>query len=167
MRIKSIDKENIEKIKFVMGSNHKIRKEKTPPGTYIYVFNIYNNELVRDLIKYETKFDDVVLKWDFFPDFLRGFIDGDGGIYIKKTSLEITITAKDKRVLELLNKRIGKTGSIYPHGSNCFTLRFNNTNSEKICNMIYEPKPFLYVSRKLSTWELWCAMKKQPITKMF
>jgi len=162
LRIKSIDKENLEKIRFVMESDHKIRKEKTERGTWIHVFDIYNNEMVRDLISLENKIEHLILHENFFSDFLRGFMDGDGGLNIDMNNFRVVLTNNDKKVLELIKTRLGY-GVIYTKNEKHYTLNFlsGNNISEKVCELMYLPKPFLYISRKYSRWELWQEMKKR------
>lgn len=162
MRIKSIDNENLEKIRFVIGSYHKIRKEKTKLGTWIYVFDIYNNEIVRDLINLESNIEQIILCKEFFNDFLRGFMDGDGGIYIKKNNLIVSLSNSNRNILELIKTRLGY-GTIYSRENKFYILSFSNgeNRSEKVCEFMYLPKPFLYLSRKYSRWELWNEMKKR------
>jgi len=162
MRIKSIDKENLEKIRFVMESDHKIKKEKTERGTWIYVFDIYNNEMVRDLLNLENKIEHIILHENFFGDFLRGFMDGDGGLNITDNNLRVVLTNKNKEILEQIKTRLGY-GVIYSKEEKYYTLNFLNGNNfaEKVCELMYLPKPFLYLSRKYSRWELWKEMKKR------
>lgn len=157
LTLKSIDQENLEKIRFIMGSNHKIKKSKAK-GNYIYIFSLYNNEVVRDIQKIYDDLKDVILKRDFFNDFLRGFMDGDGGIYIRK-GVKVTLFSANKHVLELIKERLGY-GVIYNTTPKFFTLNYLGKDAEKFCSFIYgERRPFLYLSRKLSRWELWQAIK--------
>jgi predicted DNA-binding protein YlxM (UPF0122 family) len=153
VRLKSIDKENLEKIRWVMGSNHRIRKEKTKNGTWIHILNIYSNELVRDLEALERGKDRFIPN----PHFLRGLIDGDGSIYIHNDRLRVSLTSEDGDFLKAIQKFWG--GLIYKHGK-YWTIEWSGGTAEKICGAIYgETMPFLCIARKYSRWQLYQAMK--------
>lgn len=159
IRLKSIDKENLEKIRFVMGSNHKIRKVKTPNGTWIYVLDIFSNELVRDLIRIVEG-----RKMEFIEShhFLRGLIDGDGSIGIHKGKLRAQLSNGDEELLRAIQANWG--GVIYLHGS-LEVLEWWGDQAEEVCRAIYgESMPFLCIARKFSRWQLWQAMKQSKLT---
>jgi DNA-binding Lrp family transcriptional regulator len=155
VRLKSIDKENLEKIRFVMDSNYKIRKEKTKNGTWIHILDIYSNEIVRDLQVLEKNKEQFISN----PHFLRGLIDGDGGIYLHKNKLRIDLTSSDIEFLKAIQNYWG--GTIYTRGK-CATLEWNGKNAERVCEAIYGANmPFLCIARKFSRWQLYQAMRKR------
>jgi DNA-binding Lrp family transcriptional regulator len=157
VRLKSIDKENLEKIRFVMGSTHKIRKEKTENGTWIYILDIYSNEIVRDLQALEKNWEEYLPN----PHFLRGLIDGDGMVSIRQGRLRVCLCSADIEFLKAIQKVWG--GKIYSQTGKVWQLIWEGRDAEKICNMIYGvTMPFLCIARKFSRWQLYQAMKGSP-----
>jgi hypothetical protein len=158
VRLKSIDKENLEKIRFVIGSTHKIRKEKTENGTWIYILDIYSNELVRDLQELERRKVEFVSN----PHFLRGLIDGDGSIIIRSNgALRVSFFNEDEELIKAIQKVWGGIIRRQPN-SKLWILEWNCRKAEKICEKIYgNNMPFLCIARKFSRWQLYQAMKNR------
>lgn len=154
-RLKSIDLENLEKIRFVMGSDHKISKVKTPKGTWIYILDIYSNEIVRDLRKLEEE----IMRFTINPHFLRGLIDGDGAILIDKHKvLKVVFYNNDRQLME--NIKRAWSGTIYEYKGKTLMLIWQGEEAEKLLSQIYgESLPFLCIARKYSRWQLYRAMK--------
>jgi hypothetical protein len=155
VRLKSIDKENLEKIRFITGSNHKIRKQKTKNGTWIHILDIYSNELVRDLQELEKRLEELIPN----PHFLRGVVDGDGTISIYQgKELRVSIYSSNIEFLKAIQKVWG--GTVYRHGEKNWMLEWRGEQAEKICMTIYGTNmPFLCIARKFSKWQLYQAMK--------
>ena len=154
--IKSIDKENLEKIRFVMKSTHKILKEKTENGTWIYLFTIYSNEIVKDVQNRLQNLSELGKS----PDFLRGVIDGDGTITInKKGYLSVSLRNSNLNLLTEIQKYWG--GSIVNNKTGKYRdLYWGGDSAERLLQQIYgKTMPFLCIARKYSRWQLYQAMK--------
>lgn len=94
----------------------------------------------------------------FFPDFLRGFLDGDGSIgqychpETSKDQVRIRFTANNKRYLEWLHNRIIKLvrveGGYIWNGSGAWVLTYCKRDSLLLINYIYYSGVKRYLSRK-------------------
>lgn len=86
------DKDILEKIRQLMNSNHVISKRASRKESYkqIYRLQIGSKEIYSDLIKIGfTQAKTHKMKWPDVPrkyvgDFIRGYFDGDGNVYLKK-----------------------------------------------------------------------------------
>lgn len=87
--IQITDKDILEKMKLVMDSSHIIsRKKKVENHKQLYRIQIGSKEMCGDLLNLgltarkskKIIFPEVSEK--YFPDFLRGYFDGDGGVWI-------------------------------------------------------------------------------------
>lgn len=92
-------------------------------------------------------------------DFIRGFLDGDGCIYVDaNTSNYISFTAYSKDFLESINNCI-VNNTIISNGSfinvvNSWRLSFfGKERITKILEWIYNPLPKLLLRRKFEKWE--------------
>jgi hypothetical protein len=144
-----------------MGSTHKIRKEKTENGTWIYILDIYSNEIVRDIQTLEKNWGEYLSN----PHFLRGLIDGDGMVSIQQGRLRVCLCGANIEFLKATQKVWG--GKIYFQAGKVWQLLWEGRDAEKICNMIYGvTMPFLCIARKFSRWQLYQAMKELSLSNL-
>ena len=82
----------------------------------------------------------------FFQDFVRGFLDGDGCIYIdKKNHIGVSFTNANKDFLEYINTQIKNimsiTGSIYKENDKKYKLMYYRQNDVKrLLDWVYTNK---------------------------
>lgn len=92
------DKELLEKVKKVMGAEHKIGASKHQKGLYYFRFS--REKLAKDLEKLcvvprkslIVKFPEVPK--EYLSDFIRGVFDGDGSVFFDRRRLNFPLRAK-------------------------------------------------------------------------
>ena len=167
------DKEILVGIKKVMGVSHKLslRPKRSETHKDSYRLQIGSKEMFNDLVKLgltPAKSNTIDLPFipdQYFPEFLRGYFDGDGcisfGTYFRKDRnstkflLATHFTSGSKIFLEsLLNKLREilktKTGFIYSK-SGAFDLTLSTNDSKKLFSIMYANlESSLFLERKLS-----------------
>jgi intein-encoded DNA endonuclease-like protein len=117
----------------------------------------------------------------YFPDFVRGFFDGDGTVYIYKVNGTSQIKAEfvnpsfsfiadfnqclcqalkipQKSIHQEIPKRAKRTRIIY---SICFYV----DDCEKLSQFMYQNNPSLYLPRKYKIFEKWKTIKRRKYIK--
>lgn len=155
----STDKEIIEKIRAMLNSNHKIgiRNRKNPNSKTAYVLQIGSKKVVKELKEFgiiQNKSLSIKFPQNIPPKFLRhfvrGYFDGDGGIYLKqcwrkeKKSLkwvfQIYFVSRNKQYLEKLHsalKKYVKGGYISPKERG-YALRFSLQDGFSLFHAMYQ-----------------------------
>lgn len=92
LNITSAEKKHLFRIRKAFDSTHKISKK---PGGYpniAYQFQVRNPIICKDLIKLGIlprktyNLNPIKVPEEYFSDFVRGFFDGDGTVYIYKVN---------------------------------------------------------------------------------
>lgn len=172
LRICSRDKEILKKIKTVMGSEHKIVTVNSRPCVirnqrYIskeqYYVRIGSHEIFDDLVglgvtPHKSKtigMPQVPLK--LLPDFIRGYLDGDGciNVYKKKKRLSVTFTSGSKLFLDQLSRAIGVTLGLKAHNvfenKNAFQIKYSTREATPLLAFLYaDCNSELFLERKHS-----------------
>jgi len=158
------DRELLEKVKKIMGSEHKIEASKHQKGLYYYHFS--REKLVKDLEKLcvvprkslIVKFPEVPKA--YLPDFIRGVFDGDGSVFFEKRSsffpLRTNFVSGSKDFMEGLEKRLESIGmparTIYRQKTkNAWSYKFvySHRDSIKLFNILYKnAQNGLFLERK-------------------
>ena len=94
--ITSVDLEHLYNIKKVLNSDYKVGKKSNGRGNVAYQISIRNSVLAQDLMDlgifprktYNLK--PVKVPQKYFADFVRGFFDGDGSVYIYHVNIKLT-----------------------------------------------------------------------------
>lgn len=176
--IQITDKELLEIIKEIIGAEHKIgkrfRKGNERP---LYRLQIGSKEMFNDLINLGFKqgktkslaVPQVPAK--YFRDFVRGYFDGDGNIwmgYVHKDRGNPTLTMRtcftscSLAFLLELKRRIRLhmifKGNITRRKANCFALYYSVKDSLKFYNFMYNhpkvaPNKDIYLGRKKEVFE--------------
>lgn len=169
------DKEHIEKIKFVIGAEHKISTRKRIDGTS-YRLQIGSVEMCRDLRKLgfserKTKRMTVPnVPKKYFNDFVRGYFDGDGNIWMgeihkdrkrknRYVVLKLYFTSCSLDFLKGLHTRLcsfGFTGGcIYTSKKKQFSrLQYSTVNALKLYDFMYNDQCVsLFLDRKKKVFE--------------
>lgn len=168
--IQVIDKDVIYYIRESLGSNHTINVRKRFGNEHdLYRLQIGSREMYQDLENLgftsgKTKqLSMPKIPKKFFYDFVRGYFDGDGNVWVgnvhkdRKTMtrvIQVTFTSCSKSFLLMLQKEMKafgiNGGSLYSPTSKSFSrLSFVNRNASKIYKMMYNIEtPFCLIRKK-------------------
>jgi intein-encoded DNA endonuclease-like protein len=163
------DKGILDNIKKVMESNHKIGIRVSSKENYKvrYRLQIGSKEIYEDLLSLgfgngKTYNMSVPLIPDeYFSDFVRGYFDGDGNVWLSKGHKKILIafTSSSRLFLEGLSVRLKKLG-ITLGGSlvdykTYYRISYSIQDSLKIYSFMYNSEHYglLYLSRKKEVFD--------------
>lgn len=167
LNLTSKDTEQLETFAKLLNLTNKIGEKKSlfnPKGKY-YQIQFGNVELYKFLLSIgltpnKTKtLGALIIPDKFFPDFLRGHLDGDGFTYSywdkrwKKSFMLYTgFTSANRQHLEWINLNISKlygaTGQIKFNGKSTFQLTYAKHASIILLKKIYYRKNLPCLSRK-------------------
>lgn len=129
----------------------------------------YSKDMVEDLEKHgfsqNKTYSDMfpIVENDYFMDFLRGFMDGDGSIFIQKKSLGVTFTNSSKKFLSHLSERLKEydiISSIYKEKEYKYRLHISMKDTEKALGKIYQDCENLKLKRKYNIYEQWLSLQE-------
>ncbi|MCF7833662.1 MAG: hypothetical protein K9L98_00810 [Candidatus Pacebacteria bacterium] len=176
--IQITDKDILYKMKTVMGSEHKIsRRKKVKCCKSLYRLQIGSKEMCQDLIKLgltERKSKKMILPSIpkvYFGDFLRGYFDGDGGVWVgyinknrnKKTFAIMTYFTSGSLIF--LNKLKEKLNYLAIRGGfvvkkeRGYDLKFSMLDSLKISKIMYNSNSPLFLGRKRAKFDNYIKMR--------
>lgn len=158
------DKELLEKVKTVMGSEHKIVPSKHQKG--LYCFHFAREKLIKDLAKLgvfprkslTVNFPEV--PWKYLPDFIRGVFDGDGSVFFDKRRpnfpLRSSFVSGSVDFIDGLHKSLELLGmrkrTIYKQKTKngwSYMFIFDHKDSTKLCDILYRnAQNGLFLERK-------------------
>jgi intein-encoded DNA endonuclease-like protein len=170
----------LKRIKNVLDSRHKIRERKQA-GNYKNTFRmqIGSKKMFYSLNKLgiqqrKTGKEEMPrIPKKYFSDFLRGYFDGDGNIWMGYThkkdrknpvlALSLTLTCKNQKFLidveKLLRKYLNCKGSIR-YASKAYRLSFSTVPALKIYHFMYNNiQDALFLFRKKSVFERFLKLK--------
>lgn len=160
VRVTSIEKYSILRIKRWLNSHHTIAKLKPswPNGKPRYLLRMGDHHLYHALTKLglypnkslTIKFPEIPKK--YLGDFLRGYLDGDGCVYlylsrgkhksiiVKKLSVIFTSGSKVflRRLSKILRPQIGTKKEKVYKGQRAFQLRLNTRDSVNLFKLLYK-----------------------------
>jgi len=170
------DFELLSSIRHTIKSNHMI---STRNDGHVYVIQIGSKMLFDDLCKFGLVQDKTTrMKLPNIPkkyagDFIRGFFDGDGNVWVgdlnkhrKKTSRAIRISFTSASVhflfgvYELLRELGVKSGSVYrPKNGNWARLSYSTLDTLKIYKIMYNGSTELFLARKRAIFDNFVKMR--------
>jgi hypothetical protein len=161
--ITSKDIELLEKAREALGSQHPIKEYRKD----VFRLAIGHRGIVLDLQRigiFENKSKSVSMPNvpdNFFFDFLRGYIDGDGMIAVRPSrGITVKLCTGSPYILDDISSAITKHLDIDKHNqaartqkrketvSTWYELSYYGQNAVKICEAIYQHCGNLYLSRK-------------------
>ena len=168
------DKDILEKMQLVLGSDHKISvRKRNDAWKKAYRLQIGSKEMFQDLLKLGmTPQKSSTLNFPQVPkgylaDFVRGYFDGDGNVYAnryqrkgrKKLSRTLLtgFTSGSRDFLEELDKNLKEKagilgGSLFSRKT-YFRLHYSVTDSCKLYQLMYNDKNALFLMRKKDVFE--------------
>lgn len=127
-----------------------------------------SSKIKKDLIYYDviprkTGFAKIPtnLRKDFYPDFIRGYFDGDGCIWIEKNgAVGFSITSHNKEILEQIIEYFKENNipevkiKIDNRYNINYSFKYRKKASEKIYNLLYYNDTCLRMKRKFDKFTL-------------
>jgi hypothetical protein len=190
IRVTSIDRDTIEKIKAWLRSEHAIvilNPTEAHPGRVRYFLRIGSHVLYEDLRKLGLHpHKSLTIKFPLVPElflshFIRGYLDGDGCVFLELASgvrtapivkkLSIIFTSGSFDFLNVLchtlrNKLYLKHNKVYkvPRG---FQLRYSTSDSLKIFEFLYEDcYPNLFLRRKFDVFKKYYLLRPLQVNRI-
>jgi intein-encoded DNA endonuclease-like protein len=183
------DKLHLENIKKAMNAQQKIYSKSngyTKRKNY-YFIQIGHQEICKDLLRLGIQprkthnLEPIKVPDEYFADFVRGFFDGDGTVYIYSVNRTPQIKAgfvstrlsffaefnkqlcknlgiPTKSIHRIVDKR-GKEKMIQ------FNTHFYIDDCEKLAKFMYGNNPRLYLSRKRQIFQKWKAINRRHYIK--
>ncbi len=182
--ITSKDKSHLYKIKKVLSSEYKISQKPNGTGGIAYHIQIRNNTLCKDLLNlgitpkktYDLK--PLLIPTKFLSDFVRGFFDGDGSVYIYEVNntpqIKLGFVSVSLPFIKDLNDKLCKKLKIplkiihsYEMSGRAtkYTVDFYVDDSKKFYKYIYGNEPTIYLSRKRKIFEKWNRINRRSYSK--
>lgn len=166
------DKILLEKINRVFQSNKSIKKYGN--GKY-FRLEFCSHEIKDSLLKLRIipkkplRAYPSNLSKKFYPDFVRGYFDGDGcfAYHVTYDIYKSMITSCNYKILEWINNILPtQQGTIYKRTSTCYELRYGFADTLKLGNFIYKDlkQSDIYLPRKFILFK---KIKKFANTKRF
>lgn len=186
LNITSAEKDHINRIRKVLNSNHKIGEKRSGSGNIAFQLQIRNLVLTQDLIRLGVvprktyHLDPIRVPRDYFSDFVRGFFDGDGSVYIYMVNdtpqMKSEFASSSAQFLTDLNIRISEILGIPPKAVHKksyeekerldkYNLVFYVYDAEKLFHFMYGSNPLLYLPRKRRIFERWQSISRRLYTK--
>lgn len=170
--IYSADKDILIEMKKCFKSDHKISERKSKTGC-VYRIQIGSKEWFDDVAKFglspnkANRLKLPMIPREYFGDFVRGYFDGDGNVWVgtinKKRAtptkvMQVSFTSASLGYLkELLIalKEVGiKGGSFYtPNSSNYSRLTLSSKDALKLREIMYNGRHKLYLKRKKTVFD--------------
>ena len=170
--IQITDKNILEMIRDAMGSSHKIsQKKKIENHKKLYRFQIGSKDMCEDLIKLgltERKSKTMLMPLipkNYFLDFLRGYFDGDGGVWFglknkqknnKDYVINTAFTSGSEEFLTSLRNILQQYkifGGSLVNKERGFDLKYSVKNSLILYKIMYNSKSPLFLKRKKDKFE--------------
>ncbi|MEK9135043.1 MAG: LAGLIDADG family homing endonuclease [Patescibacteria group bacterium] len=172
------DKDILEEIKKALNSSHVISKKKRYHNQkQSYRFQVGSKEMCEDLIQLgvtERKSKTILLpeiSKKYFPDFLRGYFDGDGGVWVgfknkqrihKIYAISTIFTSGSREFLVSLKKVLSKYGILggsLVQKERGFDLKYSINDSLNLYKIMYNGKCNLFLKRKRDKFEKYIKMR--------
>ncbi len=177
------DKGLLEQIKKVVQSDHKIGVRLHNSGkSSIYRLQIGSIEMCEDLRKLgfsERKTKSLIVPkvpQRYFSDFVRGYFDGDGNVWVgvvhkervtQTLVIQVAFTSCSELFLKAFRQRLNASGleggSIYEAKGNYYRLQFSVRDTLKLYDFMYNheshSKNTLFLERKRKIFEKYGKLK--------
>lgn len=185
--ITSTEKKHLYRFRKTLRSEHKISKKPTgKPGEIGYQLQIRNPILTKDLMnlgilpRKTQNLNFIRVPQIYLPDFVRGFFDGDGTVYIYKVNntpqIKASIGKSSLSFIKELNRKLCAALNIplktihqeLPEEKGRrvkYYVDFYIDDCEKLAKFMYGNNPTLYLPRKRRVFEKWKSIKRRHYIK--
>jgi len=183
--ITSAEKMHLYRIRKALSSQHKVSKKLSGNKRNVaFQLQIRNPIITNDLVslgilpRKTYNLGPLTIPDQYFSDFIRGFFDGDGSVYIytvnntsqiKTSFLSASlpfltdINERICRILGIPQKTIHEQKSAWRMTK--YTLDFYIEDSEKLANFMYSDNVCLFLPRKRRVFEQWKSTKRRHYGK--
>lgn len=169
MQLQEQDKYILDILNNELGGKHIVKflpkqinhiGEQIIHGGNSYVLRIYCKKFVQDLYKLGIETNKTqkptypIVDREYFFDFLRGYIDGDGCYsYYRKNNVYMQLVCASEEPLKYIHDVLNEYGiqtQIYPKYNHVYSLYCTNYNSmKKLVNLMYYSNDVVCLTRKL------------------
>lgn len=172
------DKDILEDIKKALNSSHVISKKKKHINQkQSYRLQVGSREMCEDSIQLgltERKSKTILLpkiQKKYFPDFLRGYFDGDGGVWVgftnkqrkhKTYAISTVLTSGSEQFLLSLKdllKNYGLMSGSLVHKERGYDLKYSIRDSFILYKIMYNSNCSLFLKRKKEKFESYMRMR--------
>ncbi len=188
LNITSADKKHLYKLRKALKSEHKInRKPGGKPNIFAYQLQIRNPIITKDLMnlgifpRKTYNLNPIKVPDKYFSDFVRGFFDGDGTVYIHSVNGTAQIKSEfvscslpfivdlNYRLCKSLNIPLKNIHKEPPRRMDQrlmkYTICFYIDDCKKLAKFIYKNNPTLCLVRKRKIFEKWKSIKRRHYVK--
>ena len=184
LNLTSSEKKHLQRIRKALNSKHKIG---TKPGgstqNIAYQIQISNPKITNDLIRLGIRprktynLSPIKVLERYLPDFIRGYFDGDGTVYIYKVNKVPQIKSSFGNInfpfIKDLNRRLCRNlaiplKTIHKERSKDgirYVIDFYIDDCKKLAEFMYRDNPILYLPRKRRVFEKWKLIKRRDYIK--
>lgn len=183
------DRSHLENIKKVMNAQQKICSKGNGHSDRrdYYFIQIGHQEICKDLLRlgiYPRKtynLNPIKVPDKYFLDFVRGFFDGDGTVYILKVNgtpqIKADFISSSLSFIKFFNTQLCKNLDIpektihqeLPRREDQklirYSIYFYIDDCEKLAKFMYRNNPTLYLSRKRQVFEKWESIERRHYIK--
>jgi len=186
--ITSIDTPHLYKIRKAMGSTHKLSvKFNGDHSSVAHQLQFRNETIALDLIKMGItprktyNLPPIKVPDKYFPDFVRGFFDGDGSVFIYTVNgvpqIKGNFVCVSLSFIEDFNSNLCKRLKIpqkylqksQPRGKDTYLLKYHIamyiSDCEKLFKFMYGNNPELYLTRKYKVFQKWNSLTRRHYIK--
>ncbi len=185
--ITSKDKSHLKNIKKAMFAKQKIipKQSSNDKEKQCYHIQIGHQEICKDLLNLGIQprkthnLKAIKVPEKYFLDFVRGFFDGDGSVYIynvnKTPQIKASFVSSSLSLISDFNQRLCRNLGIPQkaiHKENqkrsstmIYNICFYIDDCEKLAEFMYKSDPALYLARKRQVFEKWKFIKRRHYIK--
>lgn len=184
--ITSKDKLHLIKIKRALGSTHKLSEKYGSSGNKVSQLQIRNSGLTNDLInlgimpRKSRNLGIIKVPNKYYPDFVRGFFDGDGSVYLYNVNntpqIKAHFISTSPTFLSNLNSRVCASMNIRPKTIHkqidvrgrrmpMYSIHLYIDDCEKLNRFMYSNRPSLYLARKRNVFKKWELLERRHYIK--
>ena len=184
LNVTSVDKEHLLDIKRALDSEYKLSTKNNGSGGTAYQIQIRNRSLCEELIKLGVvprktcHLQPIQVPEKYFSDFVRGFFDGDGTVYLYKVNGVVQIKSGfvcvSKTFLTDFGRHLCESISIpiksihqndNPGKMTRYSIEFYIDDCNKLKQFMYRDGPELFLKRKRDIFEMWASVKRRSYRK--